>query len=125
MISGMYSGRSMVKILHRISPSMAAFFCSGRPAGGGCVLFCLAVVFSFGAASWADAGMLVNRDKKVYKYSIFWDDMSVPVRGEIGPSEKVSFPDKPATVELIGKRDNIYVRAQETLFIQNGVMRRH
>jgi len=70
------------------------------------------------------AGTLVNRDKKVYRYSIFWDDMSAPVKGEIGPSEKISFADKPATVELVGRKDNIFVKTQETIFIQNGVMRK-
>jgi|GEM_PF-6237573 len=76
------------------------------------------------APSNALAGTLVNRDKKVYKYSIFWDDMSAPVKGEIGPSEKVSFADKPATLELVGRKDNIFVKTQETIFIQNGVMRK-
>lgn len=92
----------------------------------GCVLFCLAAALGVSAASaTAEAGTLINRDKKQYKYSIFWDDLSAPIKGDIGPSEKVSFPDKAATIELIGKRDNIYVRGQESIFILNGVMRRH
>jgi hypothetical protein len=92
----------------------------------GCAAFCLVAALGVGGAvASSEAGTLVNRDRKPYKYSIFWDDLSVPVKGDIGPMEKVFFPDKAATIELVGKRDNIYVRAQESVYILNGVMRRH
>ncbi len=70
------------------------------------------------------AGMVVNRDKKTYVIVAHWDDLSTPEKQEIHPGEKLFFEDKPCTVEVIGQRDNMYLRPRETIILSNGVLRR-
>ncbi len=69
------------------------------------------------------AGSIRNTDNKEYEYSVHWSDLSPPESGKIGPKEVQSFADKPATVDLHGQKDNIYVRPGERILIVGGIMR--
>lgn len=86
-------------------------------------LLCACFGVLFLAAASADAGTLVNLDSKEYKYVIWWEDLSPRESGTVKPGESVTFEDKPCLVELVGMNDNIYVKADGTVYIVNGVMR--
>lgn len=71
----------------------------------------------------ANAGIIRNTDKKEYKYTIHWEDLSKPETFSLGPGETQGFDERKATIVLQGHKDNIYVRPGETILIINGVMR--
>lgn len=85
-----------------------------------CLVLLLLAVFCCAA----HAGVLRNEDEKEYKVTVHWEDLSPPETFVMAPGEKRHFEDKPSTVELVGRKDNIYVRPQEEIVIRGGVMRR-
>lgn len=76
------------------------------------------------AAGPLQAGSIRNADAVDYKCKLHWEDLSPPTIFEIQPGESRQFEDKRVTVELVGKKDNIYVRPEERVMILNGVIRR-
>ncbi len=86
-----------------------------RLAGAVCLL-CLTV-------QTASCFTLVNEDKAAYSYAVYWEDLSGVDKGSVEPGASVELPDKAGLVELIGKRDNIYVRPGDIVRIHRGVMR--
>ncbi len=74
------------------------------------------------AALPAHGGTIRNTDNKEYVFVVHWEDLSTPEKYEISPGESRSFDDKRATIELLGKKDNIYVRPTDAVVIRNGVM---
>lgn len=73
------------------------------------------------ASAWA--GTLRNEDRQVYKYVVHWEDLEPAVSGEILPGQKLDLRDAAATIELVGKRDSIYMRPGERIVIAGGILR--
>lgn len=75
-------------------------------------------------ASGAWAGTIRNEDDSEYTVTLHWEDLSPPETFTLAPGGERRFEDKRGTVELVGKKDNMYVWPQELVVIRNGVMRR-
>ena len=69
------------------------------------------------------AGTLRNLDRQVYTYAVHWDDLEPATRGEIKPNETVTFRNATGYIELVGKRDSIYMRHDEAILIQGAILR--
>lgn len=69
------------------------------------------------------AGTLQNLDPETYQYAVHWEDLEPVTKGEIFPGETVELRNATAYIELVGKRDNIYKRPDESILIQGGVLR--
>lgn len=80
---------------------------------------CLAVLC---AAPAALAGTVVNKDHESYPYAVYWDDLGPVEKGVIKPGETLVLKPKSGIVELVGRHDNIYIRAEDTVTIVNGIL---
>ena len=69
------------------------------------------------------AGTLKNTDRQVYIYAVHWDDLEPATRGEIKPNETVVLRNATGYIELVNKRDSIYMRHDEAILIQGAILR--
>lgn len=69
------------------------------------------------------AGKITNKDKQTYKVRIYWDDLSPTIEEELPWKGEAEFADKGCTIELMGKKDNIYVMPGRDVIIRGGVLR--
>ncbi|GAB7081731.1 hypothetical protein [Megalodesulfovibrio paquesii] len=69
------------------------------------------------------AGTLRNMDRQIYTYAVHWDDLETATKGEIKPNETVMLRNATGYIELLGKRDSIYMRHDEAIQIQGGILR--
>ncbi|AGW12024.1 hypothetical protein [Megalodesulfovibrio gigas] len=69
------------------------------------------------------AGTLKNMDRQVYTYAVHWDDLEPAARGEIKPNETVVLRNATGYIELVNKRDSIYMRYDEAILIQGAILR--
>jgi len=74
-------------------------------------------------AASAAAGTVRNEDAREYSITVHWEDLSPPETFELPPGEERRFEDKRATVELVGRKDNIYMQPEDVVVVQDGVMR--
>ncbi len=72
----------------------------------------------------ATAGTIRNDDDREYTLTLHWEDLSPPETFTLASGAERRFEDKRVTVELVGKKDNMYIWPQELVVIRNGVMRR-
>lgn len=87
-----------------------------------CVLICAGVLAL--QAVGASAGSIRNDDDREYTVTLHWEDLSPPETFTLESGGERRFEDKRVTVELVGKKDNMYVWPRELVVVRNGVMRR-
>jgi len=76
------------------------------------------------ASGWTWAGTLVNGDNVAHQFAAHWDDLEEPTEGVIQPGETIELRPVDSTLELVGKRDNIYMAHNETIRIRFGILHR-
>lgn len=69
------------------------------------------------------AGSLKNLDRQVYSFAVHWEDLEPPAYGEIKPNETVHLRNATGYIELLNKRDSIYMRHDEAILIQGAILR--
>jgi len=88
--------------------------------------FLIPFILVFLLAGTAHSLSLVNTDKETYEYAVYWQDLSPTTKGGIEPGQTVDLSavkdDSPCLIELVGRRDNIYARQDDTVRIVDGVM---